>query len=329
MSGHVSSSLAHLVAGTARWRRRFYNAGWLRREQIAAPVISVGALTMGGSGKTPVARWLTEHLQQAYGLKVGLVLRGYGGRLRGRTHRVAPGDHGLDVGDEAAMHARSLPRAVVVRGANKAEAARLALRHGAEVIVLDDGFQHLSLMRDLDIVLLGATDCEPFPQGCGREGHEAMEHAHLLWLHGRDGALPGAAPTGGRPLVISRNRPCALRVAGGIQRVAPSVLRGREVFALAAIAEPQAFLHLLAALGASVVGSCLLADHARIGPRTMARCGDLAGGAVLVCTEKDLFHLAAPPPPNLWALECGVEVMAGAEQLSALLAPLLGVDASC
>lgn len=327
MRSSIRTGLAHLVAGGARFRRRCYDAGWLKRQRLAAPVISVGALAMGGSGKTPVARWLSRHIRREYGLEVGLVSRGYRGRMGGVAHLVSPTDQGLIVGDEAAMHASSGAAAAVVRGADKASAARLALARGAQVIVLDDAFQHLALARDLDIVLMGADDRDqqPFPRGRAREGEEALERAQLLWQHGRDGSAPSPAlDQRRRPLVLSRNRARVLRQARAGREVAPSWLAGREVFAVAAIAQPGAFVELLQRLGAKVVGTRFLPDHARIGDETLLRCRALAGGARLVCTEKDLFHLGAPAPEDLWSLECDVELVAGEEWLAAALSAALG-----
>jgi tetraacyldisaccharide 4'-kinase len=303
-------ALARTYAGIASLRRLGYERGLWRRARLPVPVISIGALRLGGSGKTPVAGYVAALLTRR-GRSVGVVHRGYGATSHEVT-RVGPEDSGLLVGDEAVLHARWSPEAIVVRGADKEQAARLAVAAGADVIVLDDGFQHLQLHRDLDIVLCDEEPVMPLPLGAGREGRSALASADLLWAHGRAGLPPRGAFD-----VTSRARPSDLVSPSG-QPIAPaSSLAGARVFLLAAVARPKAFVRICLGLGATIVGTRFLRDHRPIGPVDLGRAAR-SGADLVVCTEKDLAR-QGQSLTGVVALRCEVRLEHGAVDLEQAL----------
>jgi tetraacyldisaccharide 4'-kinase len=304
--------LSMAYGSAALLRRLAYRAGLLRSVRVAAPVVSVGSLAVGGSGKTPVTRHLAEELLAA-GLRVGVVHDAYGGSLRGEarldpTLRWSAGAARC-YGDEALMLAGWLERAIVTCGRDKLAAARLAVEHGAQVVIVDDGFQHLRLHRDLDVVLDDGPML-PLPAGPGRELGLARRSADLLWRHARDGAGP-AGPAD----VVSRSRPSHLLGVDGRDLGPAAQLAGRRVFLLAGIARPSAFARLVAGLGALVVGRAFVRDHRAISERRLRRAARARPDLVL-CTEKDAVRLAGEAwAADVVALCCRVELVGGAERL--------------
>ena len=315
-----------LYASAGALRRRAHDLGLLPTHRVSVPVISVGALAPGGSGKTPVTRLLAE-LLEARGLRVGVITSGYRGARRGAVCRVdlsagaalAARDHG----DEAALLARWLPRAVVVCGRDRVAAARRAVDQGAQVLVVDDGFQHRRLERDLDLLMVDE------PRGwLLREPASAERFAHLIWCHRRDGG-DGNADRGARSAeeletkVWSRNVPRSLLNMDGGEVGRSSDLRGKRVFLLAGVARPDAFEALVRHLGARVVGRIFVGDHRALRPRHLRRASR-ARPDLLLCTEKDAVKLAGPHVgPDLLALACDVELTSGRELLDQALEKII------
>ncbi len=166
-----------------------YRSGLFRVEHVDVPVIVVGNLTVGGTGKTPVAAWLARQLE-ARGRRVGVVLRGYGGSHRGAPRIVAPADDPGITGDEALVHARRGVHVVVI-GADRVAAAGLAAEQGAEVVVCDDGLQHARLARDYEIAVVdgarGLGNRWLLPAGPLREPARELESVHAVVVTERGG----------------------------------------------------------------------------------------------------------------------------------------------
>ena len=316
----LPAALAYGAASALR--NRLYDQGWLAATRVPARVVSVGNLSVGGTGKTPAALWLAERLA-ARGRRVGIVARGYGKRAPGV---VVVGEGGRPLvspeigGDEAVLLARRFAGPVVT-GERRVDAARAACaRFALDTVVLDDGFQHRALARDADLVLVGAEGIDgwPLPAGPLREPGTALERAHALL------AVDVAAPPGATlPAFAGRLRPTALvRVLGDAWVAGPlEALAGRDVVAVAGIARPERFASTLEGLGARVRALLAFADHHAYGPADVGRIAAAAGGGMLVTTEKDMTKLGGRP--GLEAL-VAVRVALEVEGEDRLLALLLG-----
>ncbi len=324
-------------------RGALYRAGMLRPAPAGVPVISVGNLSVGGAGKTPAAMAVAERLL-ARGRTVAVLSRGYGsGRQDARV--VSDGKSLLlgaeEGGDEPVLMARRLPGVRVLCGPRRAELARLAVaQYGADALVLDDGFQHRALARDLDLVVLDASS--PFgnghclPRGPNREPPSALRRAGLLWLSRVDQAdaaeLEGlrrlARRLTGRAPVESRHAPLAVLDGRLEPRDVPRSLSGARVLLLSGLARPEGFRRTVEGLGASVVGERRYPDHH---PFTEGELDEAlsalvaAEGDWLLTTEKDAVRLPAgrAGDPRLRVLRVEAEIVAGGEGLDALLSEAL------
>lgn len=290
-----------------RARNRWYDRAG-RRIRVDAPVISVGNLTVGGTGKTPLVAYLGEELARR-GRVPGIVSRGYGGRAGKGPVDVSRGEGPLvdaDVsGDEPALLARRLPGARIVVGSDRVAAARRALELGATALVLDDGFQHRRLARDLDLVLLDASN--PFgsylmlPAGRLREPIEGLARA--------DVAIVTRAHRGDRFPIIERvvrnhNPDAPILTAGhrglGFVRGSEPVDAPRRAVAFCAIGNPRRFRIDLEALGVEIVEFRAFRDHHRFREREWSalRARAAETGAALVTTEKDRARMEPDGPPE-------------------------------
>lgn len=297
--------------------------------RVAAPVISVGNLTVGGTGKTPFVAWLAKWLLDRQ-TPVTIISRGYGAR-RGQPN------------DEALELAAQLPDVAHVQNRDRVVAARLALAaNPRQVLVLDDAFQHRWLARDLDIVLLDAL--APFghehllPRGLLREPVASLARAQVVALS-RSTAI-GAAERGAikqRVRAIApqalwlelKHRPVGLIAASG-ERLPLEAMRGRPVAAFCGIGSPRGFRHTLSECGLSVVSWQEFADHCPYGPRDLNRLKRwLAAQSqveIAICTRKDLVKISDGQiaSKRLWALEIELEIVAGQTELETLLAQSIG-----
>lgn len=284
-----------LVAAFVR-RRRARWAGSPRRQRVLdRPVISVGNLSMGGSGKTPLVAHVAR-LLHAMGHAPAVLSRGYARpRPVDGAVVVSDGHHVLAryeiAGDEPFMLARQLPGCCVVVSPDRYLAGAIAERRlGCSVHVLDDGFQHLQLARNLDLLVVTPGDLEDrvMPKGRLREPLDAIGAAHACVVDGPDDVAHGFTRAGARR-VFTMSRQLAAR-------------RDEPVFAFAGIGRPAAFFDALRRAGWSVTGSQPFADHYAYSAKDLERIADAAaraGARVLVTTEKDaarLQHLTAPLP---------------------------------
>jgi tetraacyldisaccharide 4'-kinase len=274
--------LSLLFAGLSALRRQLYRNGILRTERVAVPVVVVGNVVAGGAGKTPVVIAIVRHLRNR-GLQVGVISRGYGRRTRDCREVTSDAD-AHDVGDEPALVARATGAPVFV-AARRIEAARALLaRHPAtQVIVSDDGLQHLALARDVEICVFddrGIGNGWLLPAGPLRE---RWPRRCDLVLH--TGAHPAFAGHRAERSLADH----AVRSDG--RQVPLAALAGQPVVALAAIARPEAFFDMLRTRGIEPERCIALPDHYDFD--SWVRPPD--GRCSLVCTEKDavkLWHVA-------------------------------------
>ncbi len=291
-SGGLRALLLPLAWGYGagmRLRAWLYRRGIFRAHRLDGIVISVGNLTLGGTGKTPLVAWLAAGLADA-GNRVGVLMRGY--RSHGGTS------------DEAELLRERLgDRVRLGIGANRYRKGRELARSGVNCFVLDDGFQHLALARDVDIVLIDALD--PFgagllPAGRRREPKTALQRADLVVIT-RSAHAPAVEA------VVRRFTDAPIFYAcTELEKVVPSANSaveagaadwfGRRVFAFCGIGNPQAFFEDVQRWGMELAGRMAFRDHHRYTPRDGRRIEQAAlaaGAEALVTTEKDVYNLRA------------------------------------
>jgi tetraacyldisaccharide 4'-kinase len=304
-------------AAAVRRRNRRYDRGQATIDRVSVPVVSVGNLTLGGTGKTPLVRWLARWFSQR-GVRVAIVSRGYGAK-------------GGQLNDEARELQQALPDVPHLQDLDRVSAARLAVAAaGAQLVVLDDGFQHRRLARDLDIVLLDAL--EPFgfghvfPRGWLREPIEGLRRAQAVILSRAD--LLDAAGRAAVWETVRRYAPQALEaeVVHAPRRLISAMgaemplegLGGRAVAAFCGIGNPAGFRHTLEACGCRLIGFRVFSDHHRYTPADSAELAAWAkglGAAMVLCTGKDLVKLSPDRfgDPPLWAVGIEIEFQSGRE----------------
>ncbi|MEW6433832.1 MAG: tetraacyldisaccharide 4'-kinase [Myxococcota bacterium] len=288
-----------------------------------ATVVSVGNLVVGGAGKTPVtiflARWAA-----ACGRKVAVLSRGYGRRSASVLVFTADALPPLsEAGDEPRLIARRCPGVEVCVGPRRASLALDARERGRDFLLLDDGFQHRQLHRDVDLVVWSPPgNGHRLPWGPLREPLSALARASLVWTS-------DDAPELDKPIVRARSRLSSLIDRHGVHQPIAS-LRGRPVVLLLGIARPERVVRSVEAAGARVVAVHAHADHREFSPADVdaARAAASASGALLVTTEKDLERLpadveAVAPRLELEVLD-GLDALAHALGLDEALVPPTG-----
>lgn len=321
----------------ASLHRTAYRRGWLPRVRLPARVVSVGNLTVGGSAKTPLVAWLARQLR-ARGHKVAVLSRGVGGTRQRAINVVSDGKRVLstpdEVGDEPLWIAGASPGVPVLAGRNRAALGLRALAvFGSEVLLLDDGFQHHRLVRDVDLVCvdasLGLGNRHVLPRGPLREPVGALNLADALVItRRRPGDAPGLESVS--PLIPRFGfdlEPLALRPVSGGERLAPSALRGLRLGLLAGIARPDRLREHLVEMGGDVVAEHVRPDHHGY---TRAEIASLDRGLPWVTTGKDAVKI---PPEwanglRLWVIEEGTPSGSGSDLLDWLARRLTGRGAA-
>jgi len=320
----IGAPLSALYGRAASLRARWYASGRFAAETLPRPTISVGNITFGGTGKTPFVEFLARRLRFE-GWRPAILSRGYGRRSKGVVV-VGEGAGALvspdEGGDEPVALARAAaPGVCVVVGERRAEAAARALALGADLFLLDDGFQHLAVRREVDLLLLDAAD--PFgggrlpPRGRLREPLAAIARADAVVFTRADRGAPGAdaleavarlAP--GRPVFRARLRAAGLQDEAGAA-IAPDALAPRRLVAVCGIAHPSSFAATLAELGLAAEERLDFRDHQRYGARELACIRDAAaraGASLVVTTEKDAVKLAGRTGLPLVVVRLAVEI---------------------
>jgi len=310
-----------------RLRVFFYRSGLLAGFKASVPVVSVGNVTVGGTGKSPVVIDLADRLS-SHGVSVSILSRGYGRKSKDQGLVVSRGQGpvvGVEAsGDEPFIIARAVPAATVIVGSKRALSARMATEnHRAQIIILDDGFQHIQLKRDIDIVLFDYND-EPdklrlLPQGRLRESLSALRRASIVIIT----KIPGSGSHQGLSDAVRQKldylRRYILSLAPGAVlsyvSFAPGYLMtaasndknggvfelneivGKKVFAVCGVARPEGFFASLHELGAIVVDTLKFSDHHWFDSQDLENIKmrfQKSGADYIVTTEKDLVRLSLP-----------------------------------
>jgi tetraacyldisaccharide 4'-kinase len=320
---------AGVYGGVGRLRAALYRRGVLRARRLPCPVIAVGNLTVGGTGKTPMAIHVAGLLQQQ-GCRVAVVSRGYWGLAEKAGGVVSDGATlrmtAAEAGDEPYLMALLLPGVPVVVGRNRFRAGSRALAaFGVDILVLDDGYQHLQLARDLNLLLLDQS--APFgngrvlPRGVLREPASALSRADAV-VFTRAAEAFGPGPSGARlpglgkgvPLFRCRHRPYLQGVVpagkrwmdAAAPRAVSAGLAGPPTVAFSGIARNDDFIQTLSGLGVAVTAALAFPDHHRYSEADLERIRRAArqtGARQLVTTHKDFVRL---PPRSLWPLPLAV-----------------------
>lgn len=289
---------AWLYSLALRLRAVLYRSGVMKTYRLPRPVVSIGNITVGGTGKTPVTASIARFLL-AQGHRVAVISRGYGGSLEGQTCVVSDGASIMlsagECGDEPYLLASTVPGLIVVIGTDRYAAGRLAMQQlSPDVFLLDDGFQHLKLHRDLNILLQDYS--KPFgngwtlPAGILREPSAAAGRADLVILTRTPEGETAGAHSGNRPVCISRHTIADLLPLGSRTPVPFHDYTNRRVLAFAGIADPDAFFGGLRARGLNLVRCISFPDHADYNRERYDALSEAmreSGADLLVTTEKD------------------------------------------
>lgn len=319
--------LAWLYGAAVGVRRRAYRAGWLASERVGRPVVVVGNLTVGGTGKTPLTIWLARELS-ARGLQVGIVSRGYGASANHEPRLVNPASPWREVGDEPLILSRRTGCATMV-GVDRVAAARALIARGVDVILADDGLQHLRLERDCEIVVIdgarGFGNGRLLPAGPLRESLERLRQADVLVVNGvpAHGSL-AAALTGRTPISMQLTASEAVPLDGAAARPL-AAWRGQRVHAVAGIGNPQRFFAELRAQGMEVIAHAFPDHHPFTAPELR-----FADGLPVLMTEKDAVKCADYADSRLWYVPVAAELSApdARELLARVLMKVRGHEAA-
>lgn len=280
-----------------------YDQAFFPIHRVDVPVISVGNILLGGSGKTPFVRFLSSQLAKTH--KVAILTRGYRSQAeKGKTPLIVdPSMPASLCGDEPLLLAQALPNVEILVCADRVASAQLAQKRGAELIVLDDGMQHRRLHRDLEIVLVAAD--QPLggkaflPGGLLRDSPKRLQAADLIVVTGAKSAEDFAAVQ--QELLAYTHAP----IAGMKLQVRNAAdVRGKRVALFCGIARPRRFIDTLRALDCEIVYAETAADHGSIASLDFfTRTAKERGAELLVCTEKDYVKGLAGFTPLEIALE--------------------------
>jgi len=283
--------LAWLYRGIINLRRALYRKGWCRSAKMPVPVVVVGNITVGGTGKTPLVAWMAKHCRER-GFNPGIVSRGYGGKKGRSPIRVMAHSDPVVVGDEAVMLVRQTQCPMVVSKDRVAAARTLLEHHRCDIVISDDGLQHYALQRDLEIAVidgsrhLGNECC--IPAGPLRESRKRLQEVDFVITNGKmNNGFYGME-------VIPR---AVYNLMEPEQVLLPEHIVGRKVEAVAGIGNPERFFLLLQEMGFAV-NPHVFPDHYFFTPRDI----DFGEDSIVIMTEKDAVKCQNFADARHWCL---------------------------
>jgi len=316
-------------------RNFLYSKGWLKTRHVNTTVFSIGNITVGGTGKTPLVIWLCKFLQQK-GIQCAILTRGYRTRRHNRASSI---EYRASSIDEPAILTESCPQAKVIVNPDRAAGAVEAInKFGAKVLIMDDGFQHRRLQRNLDIVTIDAT-C-PFgygkmlPAGLLREPVTSLKRADAVVITRSDQVqqaelhkIEENLQQINHNMIVARSmhEPVCAKLADN-REIAIDSLKGRRIFAFCGVGNPQAFLNTIRSLGVEPVGSKIYNDHHHYTDADISNIREQAmacGTNLILTTQKDwtkIRHLI-PTKEGIPLVYLAVELkfLSGEDKLKGLI----------
>lgn len=343
-----------IYGGIVRLRNTLYDAGVVETKRLPCPVVSVGNLTVGGTGKTPMVMMLADLLKNK-GYRPAVLSRGYGGKKSGTIDVVSDGERLLlgpeEAGDEPFLIAASTRQIPVLTGADRFSTGQYAIdRLAADVLLLDDAFQHRRLYRNLNILLLDAA--RPFgngsilPRGPLREPQSALKRADVIVLTRADNKSSSSLELDleknfpGIPVFKAAHRPKEIIPLSSLHAhlsfprtrepreegisIDLGFLKGKRVFAFAGIAKPESFRNIIESLGGEVAAFRAFPDHHRYRAADMEdilRASRDRGAEIVLTTEKDGIKLPGLKEslPNLYMLRIEMDILFDREKMEDLI----------
>lgn len=327
--------LGLLYGVVGRLRVFAYRMGWLKSVSLSVPVVSVGNLVAGGTGKTPMVDYLLGWCR-SHNIRAAVLSRGYGGKSESALLTVCAGDGLLSnpetAGDEPCLLARRNPDSIIIVGSDRGLAGQEAIdHHHAQLLILDDGFQHLRLKRDLNLLLADAR--RPFgngrvlPAGYLREFPQAIDRADILIMTRATG-VDGMAPPFAGPVLKSGHRLATTLIDQHGEKIPVEKIRGKKGIAFCGIADPEAFFEQIRELGVDLVMTYGFPDHFSYPADFTGRFSHAIGMAdFFLTTEKDgvkLGQLTMPLP--CYQLSLNINFFDGEQVLSTALEHLINKD---
>jgi tetraacyldisaccharide 4'-kinase len=286
-------------------RRFLYRAGLMRTRRAKVPVIVIGNVTAGGTGKTPVTVWLAGSLAER-GFSPGVVSRGYGGSKSGTSMRVDARSDPAVVGDEPVLIAMRTGRPVVV-DADRARGAAMLVQDGADIVIADDGLQHYALARDYEICVVdgarGLGNGKLLPAGPLREPVSRIGEVDQVLINGRLRERSGDMPTGMQNAIEFRLVATDARRLNGSLTRSLDRFAGTTVHAVAAIGNPGRFFDTLRGHGVQVIEHAY-PDHAPLDPGEL----DFGDSFDILMTEKDAVKFPRQVADRFWYVPVDVEI---------------------
>lgn len=314
----IVSPLSWLYCSIVSARNALYDHGAFRTHESPVPVVSVGNITVGGTGKTPFSAYIVGVLL-ASGHHPAIVMRGYGD-------------------DELHLHARMNPGIPVITGADRVTGIHAAVAAGADVVVLDDGFQHRRAQRDLDIVLVSAEhwhdNLSLLPAGPLREPLRSLGRADLIVVTQKSASNDDvgsvvraihAMPAIRAAVIVASLIPSAIKSASRNEAISLAAINGESVLAIAGIGDPGSFFAQLKQLGARVTERRFGDHHGYTAVEANRLALESSSHKYVVTTEKDAVKLLTLWPANgqeLWYLSQAVSLTEGTSLVAAALVNL-------